>query len=57
MKLKDFRINFFGEAKKLKKSHWNWRTVFPGKRFGGLALGGTLNRNRTLLGKWLWGYP
>lgn len=28
-----------------------------GKRHGGLALGGILNRNRAVLDKWLWRYP
>lgn len=32
-------------------------TVSQEKKDGGLALGGIINRNRALLGKWLWRFP
>lgn len=46
------------ERQERNKPHLvDWTTVSCPKNDGGLALGGIINRNRALLGKWLWLCP
>ncbi|KAH9734302.1 reverse transcriptase domain-containing protein [Citrus sinensis] len=53
--MRDFLWEGIGEG---KKDHLvSWRVVSQPQSKGGLGLGNIINRNKALLGKWLWRFP
>lgn len=57
-KIERIQEQFLWRGQQESKPHLlNWNLVLRDKKHGGLALGGIVDRNIALLGKWLWKYP
>lgn len=57
LEIEDYKINLLGMAETSKLNLIIWKIVFQGKMQSGLAFGGLVNKNITLLEKRVWRFP